>query len=141
MIRDALSDYLGEVVRRRFAYGVMDCCILMADWVVRQGLPDAMADRRGAYASRREYRALMRQEGGIEASCRRRFSAIGLTPRAPVRGDVCLVQAPIVMGRRLLLVPTGAIALSPEMSVVVTPDAGLVGAAMKVLVAWGAADA
>lgn len=142
MLGDLLSLYLGEVVRRRFAFGAMDCCILMADWLIARGLPDAMADRRGAYASWREYRTLMRREGGIVASCRRRFAAIGLAERAePVRGDVCLVHAPIVLGRRILWVPTGAICLSPDMSVIVTPDAGLVGAQMNVLHAWGLSDA
>ena len=142
MSGDGLSRYLGSVVRRRFAFGKMDCCILMADWLVCCGLPDAMADRRGAYASWREYRALMRREGGIVASCKRRFGAVGLEERdAPARGDVCLVRAPIVLGRRVLWVPTGAICLSPGMSVVVTPDAGLMGAPMTVLHAWGLPDA
>lgn len=142
MSGDALSRYLGEVASRRFAFGVMDCCVLMADWLVRCGLPDAMADRRGVYASYREYRTLMRREGGIVASCRRRFAAIGLPPRPqPMRGDVGLVSAPLAVGRRLMFVPTGAICLSPEMSVVITPDSGLVGSPMKVLHAWGPAHA
>lgn len=142
MSADALSHYLGEVAGRRFAFGSMDCCILMADWLLRCGLPDAMADRRGVYATYREYRALMRREGGIVASCRRRFAAIGLQSRPwPMRGDVCLVSAPLAVGRRLVFVPTGAICLSPEMSVVITPDAGLVGSPMKILHAWSPAHA
>src|SRR3954469_19750766 len=113
-----LSDYLGAAIRRRFAYGDFDCCTFMADWLMRCGLPDAMADRRGSYATRAEYQALIAGEGGIVRSCRRRFAALGLKRvRQALPGDVCLVRAPILAGDDGAVVygPTGAIAVSEQL--------------------------
>lgn len=133
-----LGAYLGAVLRRRFAYGSLDCCTLMADWLVARGLPDPMADRRGKYATHAEYRAAVRAEGGLLQSCRRRFAAIGLVETArPRPGDVGLVRAIARLGgRRLVRIATGAICLSERVQVVVTPDAGLVGAELEILQAW-----
>jgi len=136
-----LSDYLDQVAARGFAYGDLDCCTLMADWLTWRGLPDAMADRRASYASYRQYRALMRAEGGIVASCGRRFAAVGLSAlTVPVAGDVCLVKAPVLVRRdRIWWGVTGAIAVSDRLRAVVTPDAGLVIAELDVVSAWGLA--
>lgn len=138
-----LFEYLGEVSERRFGYGELDCCTFMADWLIRRGLPDAMADRRGTYATRTEYRRLIRGEGGLLASCRRRFAAIGLVQRAAAApGDVCLVAAPVrANARRVLWAATGAIAVSDRWRAVVTADAGLVCSELKLLCAWGVKDA
>ena len=140
----ALSGYIAAVMRRRFAYGELDCCTFMADWLMRCGFPDAMADRRGAYATRAEYEALIASEGGIVRSCRRRFAALGLKRvRQAMPGDVCLVRAPILAGAGggVVYGPTGAIALSERLRAVVTIDLGLVGAELEVVQAWRVAHA
>lgn len=125
-----LSEYLGRVVRRRFAYGDLDCCTLMADWLMLCGFPDPMADRRGSYSTRSEYIAAIQNEGDIVKSCGRRFAAIGLQVTSePKPGDVCLVKAPVVG-------PAGAIYVSDKFRAVITPDAGLVFAPVPVLRAW-----
>jgi hypothetical protein len=138
-----LSEYLGEISDRRFAYGALDCCTFMADWLMRCGLPDAMADRRGCYTTRACYRRLIRSEGGLVASCRARFAKICLAERpAAFPGDVCLVAAPILRNaRRTLWAATGAIAVSDRWRAVVTVDAGLVCAELEVLYAWRVNDA
>lgn len=132
-----LSWYLEEVTKRRWQYGSLDCCTFMADWLVENGLPDPMADRRETYSSQREYRNAIRSEGGIVASCSKRFSAIGLkeavTPKA---GDVALVLAPARMGRRIVMIPTGSICISNAMRTVVAPDVGLAGAVLTTIKAW-----
>lgn len=133
-----LSDYLSGVLRRRFGYGDLDCCTFMADWLVACGLPDPMADRRGTYASRKEYRAAIRSERGLVASCGRRFSDIGLRETATAKpGDVCLVRTPALFGRRVVWIATGAIVVSDKLRAVVTPDAGLVVAPAHTLLIWG----
>ncbi|UEM09009.1 hypothetical protein J4G43_030185 [Bradyrhizobium barranii subsp. barranii] len=142
MIR--LSDYLARVSDRAFAYGGLDCCTFMADWLVGRGFADPMADRRGCYASRGEYEAQMQEEGGIVRSCSRRFRAIGLVGRVKDAraGDVCLVRVPVLMGDgATALGATGAICVSGLLRAVVTPDAGLVLARLPVVCAWGLPDA
>lgn len=132
-----LASYLEAVSARRWEYGALDCCTFMADWLVMNGRPDPMADRRGAYSTRSEYRRLMRGEGGILASCCSRFGAVGLKEtRSPQPGDVALVLAPTRIGRRVLMVPTGSICLSPLMRVVVAPDVALAGAVLPTIKAW-----
>ncbi|MBR0695942.1 hypothetical protein JQ553_22280 [Bradyrhizobium lablabi] len=139
----ALADYLDDVAARRFAFGTLDCCTLMADWLVRLGWPDPMADRRGTYATFRQYRSAIRREGGLVRSCATRFAAIGLAETAePLPGDVCLVLAPLTVRKgRAVVGPTGAIYLSTALRTVVTSDSGLVMADLKVLRAWSAGHA
>jgi hypothetical protein len=132
-----LSDYLSSVLRRRFGYGDLDCCIFMADWLIAIGLPDPMADRRSTYSNRKEYRAAIRSEGGLVTSCRRRFADIGLRETETAEpGDVCLVKTPALFGRRVAWIATGAIAVSDKLRAVVTPDAGLVVAPANTLLTW-----
>lgn len=133
-----LSDYLTDVLRRRFGYGDLDCCTFMADWLVARGLSDPMPDRRGTYSSHKEYRAAIRGEGGLVASCRQRFADIGLLETATAKpGDVCLVKTPALFGRRVAWIATGAIAVSDKLRAVVTRDEGLVVAPANTLLIWG----
>lgn len=134
----ALAEYLARVSDRGFAYGSLDCCIFMADWVMACGLPDPMADRRGRYASLSDYEAQMREEGGILKSCLRRFRGIGLhRTGSPGVGDVCLVKVPVVTGAcAVALGATGAIRATERFCAVITADAGLVMAEMPIISAW-----
>lgn len=130
-----LSEYLGEVAGRPCGYGRLDCAILMADWVMRRGWPDPMPDRRGTYASEREYRAAIRSEGGLVASCGRRFARCGLVPTAaPDEGDVALVLAPIAKGRAI---PAGGIVMASGLVALLDWPRGIVGARLPVVAAWG----
>lgn len=136
----SLSDYFDAVLRKRFAYGELDCCTFMADWLVARGFSDPMADRRGSYSTRQEYRAAIRSEGGLLKSCCFRFFDVGLRLYVGVSpGDVALVMAPIGVRRsgRVVSAPTGAIVISDKLRAVVTPDAGLVVAPLPTLLVWG----
>lgn len=111
---DGLRDYLSGVGANDFVLGESDCCTFMADWLIRLGLPDVMADRRGSYATPREYRRMLMAEGGLVAACQRRFTAAGLRIGTVARaGDVAVMMVPY--SRRagaLHYRATGAIALS-----------------------------
>ncbi|WP_244430943.1 DUF6950 family protein [Bradyrhizobium liaoningense] len=132
-----LADYLDAATKRSWHYGTLDCCTFMADWLVALGFQDPMADRRGQYSTRDEYRDLMRSEGGIVASCSRRFGSIGLRETvSPAAGDVALVLAPAPLGRRVVLVATGSICTGPVMRALVTSDVGLVGAKLETIKVW-----
>lgn len=134
-----LAQYLASVARRSWGYGHLDCCTFMADWLMRRGLPDPMPDRRGTYATKQEYRAAIRSEGGIIASCRARFSKVGLVETdSPDAGDVALVLAPFATRRsgQIVMAPVGAICTRSDWCAVVTPDAGLVEFQPRFVAAW-----
>lgn len=132
-----LAEYLESVSRRRWKYGDLDCCTFMADWLMANGLKDAMAGRRGTYSTLREYRSAMRSEGGILASCTRRFAEIGLRETdSPGAGCVALVLAPTKIGGRVFMAATGSICTSARMRALVAPDVGLAGAELKTIKAW-----
>lgn len=144
MIERDLADYLAGIARRRFSYGGLDCCTFMADWLMHCGRPDAMADRRGAYATRNDYEALIGDEGGFVRSCRRRFAAVGLRRTSrPAAGDVCLVRSPVLVGEAgsVVWAPTGAIAVSDRLRAVVTIDLGLVVDDLSIVQAWRVSNA
>lgn len=134
-----LSDYLDDVAGRDCGYGRLDCAVFMADWLIRCGWPDAMPDRRGTYATERAYRAAIRSEGGIVASCRRRFAELGLRAiGVPREGDLVLVLAPFALrpGRAPLCRPTGGIALHGGLIALLDWPRGVVGVKLPVVAAW-----
>jgi hypothetical protein len=137
----SLPDYLSGLARRRWQPGVLDCAILMADWVVARGLADPIADVRGTYSSERQFTRIVRREGGLIAACCARLAAIGLNEtRTPAAGDLMVVLAPYAVRRgNIQRRPTGAIAVSAEQRAVATRDMGIVisdGNALPVIRAW-----
>jgi hypothetical protein len=128
-----LALYLDEATRSHH-----DCCTFMADWLIKNGLPDPMGDRRGTYFNRREYQRLISGEGGVLASCDRRFAAIGLQETlAPKAGDVAIVRAPIASKCGFpIFGATGAICVSETMRAVVASDLALAIAGLEIIKAW-----
>lgn len=124
----SLSDYLASLRHRRFAPGVLDCGIFMADWVMARCGRDPIADVRGRYGSEREFLKILRREGGFEASCVARLAAVGYRPTAyPESGDLMIVLAPYARRRgKIQRRPTGAICVSDTMRAIVTSDLGIV---------------
>ncbi|WP_316188329.1 MULTISPECIES: DUF6950 family protein [unclassified Bradyrhizobium] len=136
-----LLDYLASLAQRRWAPGVLDCGVFMADWVVACGRPDPIADVRGSYDSERGFLRILRREGGFEASCAARLARVGGVETAdPAAGDLAVVLAPYAIRRgKLQLRPTGAICVNPAMRAVITSDLGLVIAgddALPLMRAW-----
>ena len=133
-----LANYLNDVSCRRFAYGTTDCATLMADWLVRLGLSDSMADLRGTYSDRKGWRAVSRAERGLLASCRKRFAAVGLVETdKPAAGDVALIMAPVMMrdSSRVVFAPTGAICVDVTRRAFLTSH-GLRIRPMRTFAAW-----
>lgn len=122
-----LPTYLEKVTFRK-----VDCCVFVADWLVENGLPDPMADRRGTY-TRHQWTFLLESEGGIVAACSKRLAAIGLRETSvPVAGDVALVIVPTGHGTET----TGAICTSAAMRAVVGVDVALAIATPPTVKAW-----
>lgn len=107
-----LGEYLVAAGSAAFRLGESDCATFMADWLMRCGLPDVMADLRGSYSSVAEFSRFVVRGGGMLAICRQRFVAAGLqetiTPRA---GDVAVLELRR-FGTRERWGMVGAIALS-----------------------------
>lgn len=128
-----LAAYLDAVTRKHH-----DCCTFMADWLIENGLPDPMADRRGTYSTPREYMRLIKREGGLLASCNKRLQRIGLhETSAPRAGDVAIVLGPVAVRRgRAEFGPTCAICVSDAMRAVVSLDVALAIAQLQTIKAW-----
>jgi hypothetical protein len=142
VVMNELSQYLADVSRGKWGYGALDCCTFMADWLMRLGFADPMADRRGTYATHREYRAPFRAEGGILGSCKLRFGALGLSETGePDTGAVALVMAPYAIKKsgKIVRFPTGAICTRRDRFAVVTSDKGLVVSPFPLVAAWSIA--
>ena len=100
----------------------------MADWVLQLTGIDPIADVRGRYHSERQFRRILRKEGGFEQACADRLARAGFVETAtPLAGDVVVVLAPYAQRRGVIQRrPTGAIAASDRMRAVATSDLGIV---------------
>ncbi|WP_315759297.1 MULTISPECIES: DUF6950 family protein [unclassified Bradyrhizobium] len=123
-----LADYLASLTARRWAPGMLDCGVFMADWAIACGRPDPIADVRGSYGSERGFLRILRREGGFAASCAARLAHIGaIEVSVPSAGDFAVVLAPYAVRRgKLQQRPTGAICVSPTQRAVITSDMGVV---------------
>lgn len=137
-----LSDYL-QRVGTGYRIGARDCCTFMADWLLELGLPDVMADRRGSYASARDFRRMLMSEGGLVAACHRRFSAAGLVVTSrPRAGDVAAIMLPYARrGGATCWRATGAIALSEAHFAALTLRGILIAGTMPAAKIWRAPHA
>lgn len=136
-----LADYLASLRNTRFQPGVLDCGIFLADWAMRCGLSDPIADLRGAYANEKGYLRIIRREGGFVECCSRRLARIGMVETTQARsGDLAIVLAPYAARRgSIQRRPTGAVVVDDVRRAVVTSDIGLVIALEKdlpVMKAW-----
>jgi hypothetical protein len=124
----ALSVYLRELAGRRWQVGELDCGVFMADWAVRLGARDPIADIRGCYATERQFLRIIRREGGFLACCAARLGHSGFCEASePRAGNLVAVLAPFARRRgEIQRRPTGAIALSRDLRAVITSDLGLV---------------
>ena len=54
-----LNEFLARARQREFIWGVHDCCLFAADWVLEQTGVDPAAQFRGTYSSEAEAQALI----------------------------------------------------------------------------------
>lgn len=86
-----------------FAWGVFDCCLYMADWVLDQTGIDPAPHLRGTYASEEECDALLAREGGLLATVERCAAVAGLHRAAiEVPGNVGLIVVGTARGHDLV---------------------------------------
>lgn len=133
-----LAEYLHSVASLRWKAGTLDCSVFMADWVRELTGRDPIADVRGKYTTDKQMWKIVRSEGGFEAACAARLSAVGMREtNNPQPGDVVMVNAPYAKRRgKIQSRPTGAIAVDGNKRAVMTSDMGLVVAPLPLLKAW-----
>jgi hypothetical protein len=127
-----LDRFLAQRASAPFVYSETDCCVVMADWLVLNGYPDALAEPRGRCRDEAAARRFVAPYGGLAAYIATQFANIGLQrTRDPARGDVALLRAPVA--DRIL----GAICLGGDGPVwwMKTRDGAVLGPA-PVLRAW-----
>lgn len=121
--------YLRAAAGQPFAWGMLDCSLFMAGWVLARTGIDPAAALRGRYGTERGALRLARRLGGMEAVARRQMAAAGFaTTREPVPGDVGIIAHPQIG-------PTCAI-LSEIGWLTKTPAGVRGGAHYPVIVAW-----
>jgi hypothetical protein len=94
--------FLARAAREPFVWGVSDCFLLAADWVLSCGRRDPAIGWRGTYRSALAARRLLRRAGGAEALARdamRGFAEFDPEAEAPRDGDVGLVEGGLELRR------------------------------------------
>ena len=90
----ALGEYLRAQGGKKRQAGTFDCVTIVADWLMVNGLPDAMAHRRGSYDSEEQAQGLIADAGGLVALFGQFLGAVGIAEREgePMAGDVGVVS-------------------------------------------------
>lgn len=82
-----LAHFIEERREMRFKWGVNDCCLFAADWLLYSTGNDFAVDYRGKYSSALSARRLVDAAGGVEAIVER-AGGVRLDPRLAQRGDI-----------------------------------------------------
>jgi hypothetical protein len=109
---EALDHHLERALEEPGFWGVCDCFLWPADWIVARGRPDPAADYRGRYATALGAARIVNAAGGAEALWRTMADRSGLPPtRRPIAGDVGLVRHPTSGTGNVLRGVLGAVCL------------------------------
>lgn len=104
---DRLKAFLDRQLDRRWSWGVVDCTMMVADWVRLEGLRDPAASFRGRYHDADTCHALIAAEGGFMPLIGFAMDECGFDrTQAPATGDVGLVNAPFKLSDRMPVVGT-----------------------------------
>ena len=122
-VMTSIHAQLAQFLDRRkspFAWGVNDCCLFAADWVLRRTGVDPAEALRGRYDSESGAQALLRRKGGL---ARVVSACLGQQPlHEPLRattGDIVMLDGP-TLGRRLPPLVLGIV--SDRRVIVMTPS-------------------
>lgn len=88
---DPLSVFLNET--DAFDWGVRDCLLRLADWVVVARGVDPAADLRGSYSTMLGAARIVRDAGGMVPLMDQRLSSVGIRRTTePGRGDIAVLS-------------------------------------------------
>ena len=126
-----LAAFLQETGQREFRYGETDCCLWVADWLVRNGHSDPAHDLRGTYGSAFGCGRVLKARGGLLAvfsDCMARTHCARTYEPKP--GDVGVVEFGTTEGLGMI----GAICTGPRWAMLSVR--GLISSPASVLDAW-----
>lgn len=87
-----LNDFIDAHMARPWAPGSVDCLLVLADWAMVRGYPDAAAHLRGTYHNEDGFRAIVERAGGAVPLVQDCSDRIGLTRAdAPEYGFIAVV--------------------------------------------------
>lgn len=133
---DALADWLEQAVDTPRAWGVHDCNLWPANWVVRCTGHDPAQPWRGRYRTGHAAARIVRRAGGLQALWSASAERIGLAEaRTRFAGDVGLVRRDCSSVADVLADLVGAICIGGGEWAVVT-DFGLLMGRFSVVQAW-----
>lgn len=91
-----IANFLRRQVMQPTFWGVSDCCMMPADWVMEAlSIPDPAAEFRGTYDSEESANAIVVAYGGIQNIFAGVAASIGLPETVmPVDGDIGIVMMP-----------------------------------------------
>jgi hypothetical protein len=90
-----LTVFIAERMRRPFAWGSHDCCLMASDWIVELVGIDPAANLRGKYRSAIGALRLLNARNGVIGIARAAAEANGwpeVRPKALRRGDIAAVS-------------------------------------------------
>jgi hypothetical protein len=133
-----LSEFLGELARRRFDWVTCNCFTICADWVLRAHGRDPAAPWRDRFQTRDDALAFLRDAGGAVAFADRAMQDIGAVPTLQVRaGDVAMVSMPIArLDGDIIRRPTAAICVDAKAFASLTLRDGLVIQPLPLIQGW-----
>ena len=133
-----LSEFLGELAKRKFDWAQSNCFLICADWVLLVTGRDPASPWRGRYKTKHEAFRLIREQGGPVALATKAMERVKfILTEVPSAGDVALVWTPVgKRNNKIMERPTGAICVGPNHYAVLTVDLGLVIAPLRLIKAW-----
>lgn len=89
-----LDEFLATHAELPWAWGSVDCALVLADWAVAQGNPDPAATRRGTYATELGWKRIVVARGGLFPLVSDICDRAGLLPTStPSRGVIGVIGA------------------------------------------------
>lgn len=103
----SLDAFIARSRRRPWQWGVADCAMWAADWVLEATGIDPATRYRGAYHDADRAQALLKQEGGYVPLIGWRMDQAGFQrTQSPQTGDIGIVNAPVGLCDRMPVVGT-----------------------------------
>ena len=131
-----LADWLAREGARPVVWGVNDCCLFVADWVVAVTGRDPATPWRGAYRGERAAHRILTRGGGLLAVVAPAFDGVGLARTDdPLTGDIGVVVAPVAVRRgRIVERPVAALRVGRLWAV--KSQSGIAAGEFVALAAW-----
>jgi len=92
-MRASLSDFLADLARQPFGYGVLDCALMLADWWQVNHGSDPAAHLRGAYVDEASCSAILSANRNLPRLVEKLARSVGARRTTkPVPGDFAVVR-------------------------------------------------